>query len=194
MKSSESIELPRRALKQPSPAIVEGGDCGACALAGVTGLSIEQIYDDYSGKREAFHKISMEQTLDELKRHEILDRVITDTPIWFDWRTLGMWGMPSWNMANQWFNYIVMAIDAGYYGIAHIDYDQKGPMASSDHIVVICGARQRLQPIKNSPGAKITQEILISCSGSSPNGEWKELNNYLSTSGGFDCSLIRPNE
>lgn len=43
---SEQLELvlPRRVAPQPAPAIVPGGDCGPCCVAGVTGLDVDEAY------------------------------------------------------------------------------------------------------------------------------------------------------
>ena len=40
----ETIILPRRVAPQPSPAIVPGGDCGACVLAGLFGITVADAY------------------------------------------------------------------------------------------------------------------------------------------------------
>ena len=38
--------LPLRVVPQPTPQINKGGDCGACVLAGLSGLTVEQVYTD----------------------------------------------------------------------------------------------------------------------------------------------------
>ena len=87
-----------------------------------------------------------------------------------------------------------MAIDGGYYGIASININGDGPCVDTDHIVLICGARERSEPNQYVEGAKIIiQEILVSCSAHHPEGQWYEVIDFLKKRGGFNCYLAKPN-
>jgi hypothetical protein len=84
-----------------------------------------------------------------------------------------------------WFNYVRLAIDAGYYGVAQVDFGGAGG-PDTNHWVLICGARTK-GAIANE---FITGDILASCS---VTGEkWYEAKDFLKRMGGCDVLFVRP--
>ncbi|HLZ49115.1 MAG TPA: hypothetical protein VKP61_00050 [Candidatus Acidoferrum sp.] len=84
-----------------------------------------------------------------------------------------------------WFNYLRMAADAGYYGLAMVDFEGRGG-PETNHWVLICGARTKGMRVNET----ITGEILTSCS---VRGErWYEACEFLKKMGGYDTLLVRP--
>lgn len=191
--SISEVILPRRALPQPSPKIVEGGDCGPCCLAGMANKTIQEVYDLQEDGPEAFSWPKAVRTLHEAKRQGWLDRFIDDIPIWTQWKSKMQFGMPSWDSNLEWFGYVTMAIDAGYYGFCSVNYDGKGPLVDSDHVVLICGVRELTVPHKTVKGAAcIVPELLVSCSATCPEGRWEEHREFLTKRGGYNILLARP--
>ena len=41
----KEIVRPQRALPQPKPGVASGGDCWACVIGGMTGLSVSEVYE-----------------------------------------------------------------------------------------------------------------------------------------------------
>ncbi len=190
--------LPRRARPQPSPKFYLGGDCGACVLAGLTNLpNIELAYKLFQedGKIEPWSQPTMRDAVYSAKSKGFLDRIMTHHPSWQVWEGHQTWGSASWKQSLEWYEYINMAIDAGYYGIASINIDGKGPLVETDHLVLICGTRERVEPNKYVEGAgDIIQEIFVSCSAKHPEGRWYEIRDFLTYRGGFNCYLVRPSK
>ena len=192
------IALERRALPQPTPHVVPDGDCGACCLAGALGVSIEMAYSlaaaDEHARRYGLSWPNMRQALCNAKARGLIDRLIDDVPIWPVWAGTATWGAPSWEMAYQWFGYVRMAIDAGYYGFAAVDHARGGPLVSGDHFVIICGAREKEvhHPAPRN-ATEIVPEILVSCSSASTSAEeWVEVESFLTRRGGYNVLLARP--
>ena len=197
------IALPRRVRPQCVPFMQNGGDCGACVLGGLLGLSIGETYESYNnGKIGSFHWSSMRDALWTAESRGILDRVITDVPVW-PWsinQPFCEWGMHAGFMSIAWFHYVSMAIEAGYYGLALVDIHKKGPFGGgTDHWVLVCGARVRRVPMENSKpddthvDYRIDNEILISCSSTrTADEEWVGPGKFLTERGGFNLLLARP--
>jgi hypothetical protein len=131
----------------------------------------------------------------------IVDRVIADVPVW-PWRIhepFAEWGFHAGFMSLAWFRYVNMAIDAGYYALALVDIDKKGPFGGgTDHWVMICGARVRHVPLEpdkpdDPVNYRIDDEILVSCSSTrTPDEEWVDPGKFLTQRGGFNLLLVRP--
>lgn len=104
-----------------------------------------------------------------------------------EWRAyLGRsFGQPGHFAYVAWFNYIRMAIDAGYYGVAMVNYAGTGE-PETNHWLLICGARTE-GAVHRGP---ITGEILTSCS--VRGDKWYEAREFLKNMGGYDALLIRP--
>ncbi len=117
----------------------------------------------------------------------LADRMLDVPAEWPATRYLHSFGSPSIHEYVAWFNYVRMAIDAGYYGLAQVDFSgNEGP--DTNHWVLICGARTE-GPVN---GKILTGEILVSCS---VKGEqWYESREFLRKMGGYDVLLIRPVE
>lgn len=185
-------ELPRRAIPQPKPALHKGGDCSACVLGGILGFkSVQEVYDRFrGGTPDTFSHWEMQAEIEGAWQDGLLLNYVVDTPNWGTVPNMAIWATPSWGQVIPWFNYIHMAIEAGYYGIASVVYEKTGPPAESNHMVMICGAREREEPVKG--GARIIQEILVSCSAAHPEGKWIGVIDFLEKWGGFNVILAKP--
>lgn len=194
-----NVLLPRRVVSQPIPFIVPGGDCGACVLGGLLGLSVADVYTRYAqdGKPASFGHVELHNALLQAHYQDgLIDRVVAAVPIWPyalpKWDV--PWGLPAWSQALQWFDYVRMALDGGYYALAGVTFEQGGPFAGIDHIVLLCGAREVRIPI-DAGGARIEKEVLVSCSSTkSPDEEWVNVGDFLSKRGGYNVLLARPAE
>lgn len=193
------VILPRRVVPQPIPELHTGGDCGACVLAGLLGLPIADVYSRYGRQREdstanAFSWPEMNKALWKAAADGFLDRHIEDVPVWIgNAKDCFMnWGFPSWQQNLAWFNYVRMAVDAGYYGIASISHGRRGPIDGyGDHWVLIVGARRREE--EREHGRAIEHELLVSCSSTTtPDEEWVIERDFLRERGGFNLLLARP--
>lgn len=204
-------KLSRRVVQQPLPQINDGGDCGACVLAGVLDIKgadssviISKIYVTYcESKAQSIGPSQMLTILYDAQARNIIEDFIHDVPIWQRPNSVSQFGSPGWAMASQWYKYIKMAIRAGYYGMAMITSRGKGNSGELDHWVLICGFRQREIPnphTKNSKDPKmrtsttITREILISNSSiHAKNERWIDVRIFLKNYGGYNAMLVLPN-
>jgi len=189
--------LSRRSIRQPLPAVSEGGDCGACVLGGLLTsadddpLSRIMAMYDLVGKVDSISEPRMRQALYD-SRDKIED-VIFDMPIWARPSSLSQWGWPGWAMNIPWFKYHKMAIQAGYYALAMTASTGGGVNDFLDHWVLICGAREHEVPLDHKKDAfKIEQEVLVSNSSTKANAErWIRGHKFLKQYGGFNTVLVR---
>lgn len=192
MKTYELV-LPRRAHKQPRPLLNAGGDCASCAIGGVVGLSVEEVHtmiettDNCSRSRLGWTILCR-----EFERRGLIHEYIDDIPVWFPiWAVSLPHGLTSEHMRNEWWRYVRMAIRAGYYGLASVTYSGD-VYTDTDHMVVICGVRERweIHPVVEGAHSQVN-EVLISCSASCPEGRWVCVDSFLRT-GGHDAIFILP--
>lgn len=194
-----NIVLPRRVPKNPTPQVYAGGDCGPCCVSGITGIPVADVYgwnDESKDKPEAFSWWAMRGVLWKLVSHGKLVEVIDSVPMFASNPASSlMWGYPGWTMNQGWFDWIKLAIGAGYYGVAQIDSQKRGPFSpdgfgvAGDHWVMIVGVR-RVVPDK--PGM-IAQDVLVSNSSrSAPDEEWVPHHEFLSRWGGYNVMLVKP--
>jgi len=205
------LVLPRRVIKQPLPHINEGGDCGACVLNGLINLDgsererVAKIYVSFcKSEPKSISQPRMLDILQGLRSGGVIEDFIHDVPIWPQPRSMAQFGSPGWAMALEWYNYIQMALRAGYYGVAMVTSAGRGDRAELDHWVLICGFRQREIPnphTRNSKDPKmraatiITQEILISNSSNHAKDErWIKTRDFLKRYGGYNAILVLPKE
>lgn len=187
--------LPRRAMKQPKPNVNPEGDCGPCVLCGVFDIpNVKDVYTLYNKEKiEAFSHVGFKALLYHLKTDGMISHIIDDVPYWHVWQGHQIFGSPAWNQNLQWFNYICMAIQAGYYGMASISMDGKGAYAEPDHFVLICGAREVSIPHGTMEGCfSIRPEILVSCPARHVEGVWFPVLDFLKNQGGFNAYLVKP--
>ena len=181
--SAGEIVLVRRSLLQPHPHIYSGGDCGACSLGGALGISVQAVYERFDSGGIT-NEGEMARCLRCSVSSGLADRMI-DTPTeWPDSRYLRSFGSPAQHEYVPWFNYVRMAIDAGYYGLAKVDYKGTGG-PDTNHWVLICGARS--DGLARNP---LTGQVLVSCSTQGDN--WYEARDFLTRKGGYDVRFVRP--
>jgi hypothetical protein len=104
---------------------------------------------------------------------------------WPEARYFHSFGSPAMQESIPWFNQVRMAIDAGYYGLAMVDFDGKGG-PETNHWVLICGARTDGAVLNKA----ITGQVLVSCSVQGDN--WYEARDFLTRKGGYDVLFVRP--
>lgn len=191
------VILPKRVIQNPEPRIYKNGDCGACVLAGLFNMEVKEVYEKRQDKQiTPFSRDCLKWFLYDRQAFGSLDRFIMDVPHWNYPDSLIPFGNLGWLTARSWFNYVRMGIDAGYYGIAFVRFDKKGTTypITTDHIVLICGVRDRYVPHKTMEGAStINQEILVSCSAKkTEDEEWVKASEFLRERGGYNIILVRP--
>lgn len=183
--------LPRRVRPQPSPALVPGGDCGACVLGGALDLDVARVYADIKGKVESVSFWEMQRMLRVAAMNGLADRIIEEPA---EWRSVSglahaAFGRPAYFESLSWFNYVRMAVDAGYYGLAMVNHARQGVEShGTDHWVLICGARCA----ELRSGDTITGDVLVSCSARGGSEEWVEARDFLKNRGGYNLLLVRP--
>lgn len=191
------VVLPRRVKPQPSPALYPAGDCGACVLGGVLDLEVSDVYAKFQrdGKIEPFSHMEIKQACYRAQADGRLDRLITDVPRWPAPDSLIAFGEGSWMRSLEWFQYIRMAIDAGYYALCAVNSEAGGPFhpASTDHFVMLVGARTREDWPEGQKFGRMHQELLVSCSSTSrPSSGWVAVHDFLRDRGGYNAILARP--
>ncbi len=176
--------LERGSLPQPRPYIKSYGDCGACSLGGILGLSVEQVYSKFDSDGIT-NANEMGRCLRCSVSYGLADRMLDVPCEWPNNRHMRAFGNPAVNEYLPWFNQVRMAVDAGYYGLAMVQFSaQRGP--ETDHWVVLSGARTD-GPIV---GKIITGEVQVSCS---VKGKyWIDARDFLQTMGGYETLFIRP--
>lgn len=190
MLSPEPVVLPRRVVPQPRPFLVEGGDCGACVLAGALGLTVPEVYartvEAWWGKRQSLNEDVVARAVTEAARDGVADRAVTRPAHWTVEDRWATWGACASRQWQPWAEYLRMAFDAGYYGLACVSMDGLGSNAAGpDHWVLLCGWR---------PGqdGTVLDEVLVSCSARHPEGRWIRARDFLARQGGFNALLVRP--
>ena len=194
---STEVILPRRAHAQPSPHRVAVGDCGACVLGGLMGLTVDQTYALVCGPRtfplssgpRSIGWQEMREVVGAAETKGTIARALTDIPIWPNATPSACltWGVTAPWQSRAWWGYVTTAIDAGLYGLACVSFkgagsDSEGP----DHWVLLVGYRRRVD------GSQIRDELLVSCSARHPEGRWVDRNDFLRKWGGFNTLWARP--
>lgn len=201
------VVLPRRVKPQPTPDIVNGGDCGACVYGGLFDMPIERVYDEYREKRTSIDFWEMARMLRVAESQGLADRII-DQPIR---PTSGhgftggfaAFGSPAFMASHEWHRVVQMAIDAGYYGVCEVDYDRKGiDGTGTNHWVLICGSRIGIKWTYKDHGGTLgvvgsgecIMDVLVSCSARATGGrdEWVNATEFLRYRGGFNMLFARP--
>jgi hypothetical protein len=189
------IILPKRVVPQPQPPLNPDGDCGACVLAGLLDVTVEEVYKR-KGEIKPFSWHSLHKVVGEAFWNGELDRFVSKTPFWPNPDALRGFGDPGWMSNLEWYDYVRMGLDGGYYGLLNYNMDGGGPFAMSDHFVMVVGAREREVPndaTPNSTGTVILRELLISDSSTRREGlYWVDHWKMLRENGGYNIMLARP--
>ncbi len=210
MRDYFEVSLPRRPPKNPQPCVVSCGDCGACVIAGLLGITVEDAYElhasGYYGrgpldttpakempKRSAFSYHSMRSTLMAAMYDGKFDRAILDTPLWLlgaNVEVNGAFGVSAVLQSIEVRAYWLAMFDAGYYGVGQVVMHGGGPDAGVDHWVMLCGFRRRA-----GEGSEILEEVLVGDSAlSQPQERWIGANTFLRKHGGFMAFFVRPSD
>ena len=189
-----SVLLKKRVIPQPLQALNTAGDCGACVLGSLFNLSIKEVYERFNnGEPKGFTIVDLRNILLDTNNRKYFERAVTDVPYWQVKNTDQAFGNPSWNQSQEWFNYIRMGLDGGYYPIPLVHYKKGGCFSIVDHVVMICGCREKMEPLPRLNTHIIKPQILVSCPATtSLDEEWVDVKDFLKERGGFNCLLVRP--
>jgi hypothetical protein len=194
MTDAREVVLERRAHPQPRPGLHPGGDCASCATGGALGWSVERVHEALETTR-ARSRVGWVRVLKDAGAE-----VVDDVPIWIAsyGEPPGSHGLPGVLQAGAWWRHLYVALTGGWYGLASVRHDRRpydGTHATdTDHLVLLCGARSRWEPVPAVPGAsREVLEVLVSCSASCPAGAWENVDDLLRR-GAFDVVLARPTE
>jgi hypothetical protein len=186
------VVLPLRVVPQPTPSVNANGDCGACVLAGLLRITPAEVYPlceiDPVTVNLGYER--MRRALLDGRYRGDFDRLVTECPEWpQDIQSMRTYGNSSRCQAMEWFGYVRLGFDAGYYAIANVDHSRQGD--APNHWALLVGARE-VWPDGDKGGA-IHQQVLVSCSArSTPDEEWVEVRDFLQQRGGFNVYLVRP--
>ena len=201
------IDTNYRVVPNPDPPLNDGGDCGPCVLAGLCGVSVQEAYQELLEFEEprAATWSQMSKAARRASRQGFLSDCITKVPLWPPKRPDTLtWGLDAALQSSHWNNYIKMALQGGYAGIAHVDMHREGgPL--TNHWLAIVGWRHSEEtdwcgkgPDEGGDVRKVTShtsELLLSCSARQTNDEeWIEVSDFLETMGGFNVILAKPKE
>jgi len=161
-------------------------------LGGIFDISVEDAYDRIKGERKSITgSWEMGRCLRVASMLGLADRIIDESAQWPDvhGKIYKAFGRPSWLESLPWFMYVRAMIDAGYYGIAEVEYERRGGI-DTNHWVMICGART--EGAVN--GKTLTGDVLVSCSARSSGmqDEWVEAGEFLKQRGGYNILFARP--
>ena len=213
----ESV-LPRRPPKNPQPCIVEGGDCGACVLAGVLGITPLEVYDlhesgRYSGggdisKLSAFNFHSMYRTLKKMasitQEHcsgvpRRLEHALVEIPIWpFTCHEMNtQFGLPGKMQSRAWLEHAKAMVSSGYYGIAQVKNGGKSELKNygeTDHWLTIAGWRctYETSDVPVPHGTYKTHILIADSALSQPLEQWITAHDFLNVWGGFAAFWAKP--
>src|SRR5271154_6996719 len=102
-----TVVLPNRVKPQPTPDLVQGGDCGACVIGGALNVSIEDVYDKIKEERKTLE--DMDRVLRVAVSLGYADRIIQIPCSWPTYWPSGSFGNLGYMNAIGWFAYVRMA-------------------------------------------------------------------------------------
>jgi len=203
------VILSTRAVPQPKPNILPGGDCGLCCLAGIMGTTVDAAYDYVTkpgAPREALYSTRMRDVARVWNAEQGVSdalplfgtnalrawagRVLPAEAADFDWwppPEKQAWGTPSWAQSPLWFAAVSWCLQNNYVLMTSIDHHGKGPSLSGDtnHAVLIVGAEEIAEPCSIPDATRIVPLVSISCS---VRGLWRlPVQQFLFDYGGFHC-------
>jgi hypothetical protein len=209
-----SVEVPIQTLRQPSPAFVKYGDCGACCLAGIIGWgesSFPELYEHSlrlypDGKKPEPHPVSWGDLLFQagpwLHVRRLIEPVEIDpvAPDMSEWQQNlhNPYAMAPWNLEEQWVKRLRVYLRAGYVGMTTIHNSGLGPyqvrpdgerhFEGTNHWVLLTGAKQTWE--EPEPGRfQPVVRVRVSCSAK---GEyWIKAADLLTLYGGYWVAFIR---
>lgn len=165
------VVLPLRVVPQPQPHLNPGGDCSACVLAGLLGVGVEEVYVKFGdGAPKGLTYYCRMRILERAQSAGLVDRLVFAVPLWPSAMDGFLpFGHSGHLAAREWFNYVRMAVDAGYYGVASVQFEKTGAgfvaPPETNHAVLLCGVRERVVPTEY--GHRVDSEVLVSCSSKS---------------------------
>jgi hypothetical protein len=179
----------------PHAGINPGGDCGPSCIAGVTGLTVKQVYDQYFNGRydgtcyqdmlAACWKLYHEDKITWIDNKLPFENSIKDPEY-------AVFGNPSWSNFNNWLDNAIQHINAGCIGLAQVHLhgnamgDRKHQF-SHNHWLLIVGATTN----ENQDWEEDNRKVYLSCP---THGEFsKHPLEFLMNYGGYNTIWIKPN-
>lgn len=169
----------------PQQGINPAGDCGPCCLAGVSGISVQEIYDIF-GKVDGMTYFCMKNMCLKLQEKGLIKDFENNLPEQGDWQKDPEWntfGRPSWMNLHPWMNNVSLHIHSGWVGIAMVNLHGRAlqERMHANHWVLITGAEN---------GERHADKFVkISC----PTlGEYeKSAEDFLMNYGGYNAIWVR---
>jgi hypothetical protein len=161
------------------------GDCGPCCLAGVTGVSVDQIYKDF-GRIDGMTYDCMYQMSWRYAVNGLLRCVSNDLPSLDSSAENPRWmtfGRPSWFNEYGWISNVSAKIIGGWIGIAMVNLWGKAlEEEHANHWVLVVGCN-------NSESFK-DRTVDISCP---TRGEFTiQSKDFLKNYGGYNVIWVKP--
>lgn len=203
------IYLDKKVPRNYDSSLNKQGDCGACVLAGLLSITVEQAYElhesgSYYGgepipKISALSRSSMLRTLEKLESNKQIQHLVQHTPI-FPFSVYKEQGSPFGLSAglqfDAWTDYIRILLTAGYYGVAQVynnghNQNTLNEYGMTNHWVLIKGWRMQWRYDEKGSGSG-QQEICISNSARNAQHEqWIYVGDFLKNWGGFDAYWVK---
>lgn len=192
MKEPISKQLKYVSTVQPVPAISNGGDCGACCLSGVTGKSIDEIYE-LKGEVGALSYFDVKNVLAKIPGHLIEGFPEAEELH----RGLHHFGMPSVANSHNWFNRLKWMIDGDFVGFAQINYKNEGNVNfETDHWVLLVGYSETWEDVTDETGkyigSRCDEKVIVSCSAAGGSLYSKDKRKFCKENGGYDAIYFKP--
>lgn len=162
------------------------GDCGPCCLSGVTGVPVQQVYDDF-GKIDGMTYDCMLKMCWYYVSHRHLHHVMNDLPDAGDYLCHPRWmtyGRPSWMNEYNWMNHVSASLAGGYIGIAPVNLHGRAlqEQMHSNHWVLIVGC--------DNPSEAANRKVYISCP---TKGDFVvNSKDFLMHYGGYNTIWVKP--
>ena len=133
---------------KPHAGINHGGDCGPCCLAGITGMTVREVYDIcFNGTVDGTSYEDVYEACWKLKIGKHIRYFHNQLPLSMKHLEprYQPFGNPSWENFNEWLSNAISQLKQGYVGLANVNMDGKAPgdlrhQWMTNHWVLIVGA------------------------------------------------------
>ena len=198
-------------IKQPKPRINEGGDCGACCIAGIIGYTAEQLpklYKNilkpyYGGTPREVGSVNWADLLDKTSKFmhnklQITEPVVIDNINFNDVEKHNIYHNPyystPWNLIKPYIHKLRTYLEAGYIAMTTIKYDgTANPLdfKGTDHWVIINGVKKETTKVKLDSGYRYDVEFKVKIGCSVKGQYWINAEKLIKNHGGFNLAFIR---
>jgi len=197
----EHLLLKKRSTYNPKPFIIEGGDCGACALGGLFDMKVKDVYDYLYDEPRSFSYLDIHKFLSNKKEEGKCDFMDDLPKLGYDeYRPYYMqFGLPSHNFTLPWYKRVKERLDDGYIGICSVNFKLNGHIEGmTDHWVLIVGYEvlKKFRTMKvdgeDYPYDYAQDNVIVSCSAhSTPELQFVNKFDFLKYRGGWNAMFVR---